>query len=569
VLGVLGTVKDLNGQPLESPLQLAFSTGPALDSGLLSGTVVPFQGKPAAGAFAALYPRGADLRARFQHLTHRHDSVVVAAPQPDPLKEKPAYIAPADSLGRFSFKRLRPGRYGLLGFQDINGDLDPNVGSEALAIGPSVDIAGASGDPQNLALAQYDTVPLRLVEARWVNERMQGGRALGTVRLKFNRPPHPVLCLRKESYGLRKASAQEARNAKGGKGAAGGQAAKGAPLPVADICVNPVSGEIEIATAPLEPDSQYVAICAGLRDPYGNPVDTARNSAVFKADTARDTAKTEMIFLGPRKISGEVPRLPVDHFLPSRGMLAYYPRLLTDSTLAWLRANLIVKVDTMPAWWSLARVSHHEFSLQFAVAAPLKGQRLALALKPDSAAPAGSGAPAPGAAPKPAQSALPGQPAAKDTAAKPAPPQPVPVAAFTLADASKLGSLKFKQDKSAYGSRLVIRGIGTPWEFTRVTPASEEVMMDSLPEGLYAVDYFRDTNGDGVWHPGSLAPWAIEEPYVQWADSVEVKGGGVNRGDGKRPGAAGAANPAISADSSKTGGSSPGGERKLAWPPLW
>jgi hypothetical protein len=131
-----------------------------------------------------------------------------------------------------------------------------------------------------------------------------------------------------------------------------------------------------------------------------------------------------------------------------------------------------------------------------------------------------------------------------------------------LADAAKLGSLRFKQDRSAYGSRLVVRSLRAPFEVSRVTPAADTFAVDSLPEGLYAIDYFRDANGDGLWEAGSLAPWAIEEPYVQWADSVEVKAGTSGPGDGPRPGARRAP-----VDSSTTGRSAP--DRKLAWPPAW
>jgi uncharacterized protein (DUF2141 family) len=571
VLGVLPSIKDLNGQPLESAMQLAFSTGPRLDSGSLKGRLAVFQGKQAPGSFAALYPRGAGLRGRFQHLTHRNDSVVSPAAQPDPLKERPAYIAPADSLGRFEFKAMRPGRYGLIGFQDINGDLVPGMGAEALAIGPSVDVAGASGPSQHLALAPYDTVPVRLTEVRWAGESVRGGKATGTVRLKFNRPPHPTLSLRRESYSLRRLGPKSAPQ-------------NGAALPVQDVSLNPSTGEIELSTMPMDLDSQYVASCAGLRDLYGNLVDTARDDATFRVDKAVDTAKPEMVFLAPRKTSGEVPRLPVDKLLPSRGITVYYPRLLNDSTLAWLRANLVVKVDTNAAWWSLARVSHHEFSLQFSVTGPLKGQRLSIALKSADTAAA-----------RPAGAAT----APKDSLAKPFVPQPVPVAAFTLADASKLGSLLFRQDPSAYGSRLVIRGAVTPWEFSRITPASPEFTVDSIPEGVYAVDYFRDTNGDAVWHPGSLAPWAVQEPYAQWADSVEVKPGAVNRADGAKgaegakaagsdkaaesagsPGTTGAPVPGATAPGTPTPSTgatapapgtpakeAPSADRKLSWPP--
>lgn len=551
-LGIVRSVKDLHEQPLEAPLELAFSTGPALDSGRLSGAVAPFQGRPAAGAFAALFPRGPELRARFRHLVRRNDSDVTPSPQPDPAKESPAYIAPADSLGRFAFAHVRPGRYGLVGFQDANGDLAPAIGAEAIAIGPSVDVAAGAGEPVPLTLAAYDTVPMRLTEARWAQESMYQGRCLGTVRLKFSRPPHPVQALRRDAYALRKAD-------RDGKPA-------GAALPVLDVCQNPVSGEIEISTLPLDRDSQYVASCPGLRDVYGNLADTARARAVFKADTAsRDTAKAEMFFLAPRKVSGERTRLPADHLMPAAGLAAYYPRLMTDSLQGWLRGHLLAKLDTAPLAYVLERASHHEFSLKFP-AIPLKGQRLILSLRIDSAA--GTGTVAPGARP---DGTNPAAAAGSKAAPAQAAPAAVPVASFTLADAAKLGSLKFRQDRSAYGSRLVIRGLGAPTEVSRVTPAAEEVTVDSLPEGMYAVDYFRDSNGDGLWHPGSLAPWAVQEPYVQWADSAEVKPGAAGRGDGKRPGLR-LPPPADSSTTVTPTGAEKGAgvpERKLAWPPMW
>ncbi|HKP96218.1 MAG TPA: Ig-like domain-containing domain [Fibrobacteria bacterium] len=545
-LGLLETIKDLNGQPLESPLQLTFATGPALDSGRLKGLEGVFQARTAPGAFAALYPRGAELRARFRHLTRRNDSAVVPSAQPDPLKERPAYIAPADSQGRFSFKGLRPGRYGLLGFQDVNGDLNPNAGSEALAIGPSVDVSAAWGEPQVLALAPYDTVPVRLAEAHWAGEGVRNNLAYGTVRLKFNRPPHPTQCLRREAYAVRRL---------GPKSAPFG----GAPVPVQDVCLNPNTGEVELMTAPLDADSQYVASCPGLRDQYGNLADTARNRAQFRVDRAPDTAKPDPVFLGPRKVSGEMPRMTVDNFLPGRPLTVYYPRLLADSTLNRLRANLIVKADTLPVAWTLARLSHHEFSLQVSQALPLKGQRLSLAWKPPDSAAA----------------------AEKDSLgkAKPQAPQPAPIVTFSLADAAKLGSVKFAQDPSAYGSRLVVRAVASGWEYSRVTPAAPEFTVDSLPEGNYAVDYFRDGNGDGIWNPGSLAPWAIQEPYALFADSVDVKAGGVNRGDVNKKGVPAAkgvpfgtgipATPGTPASASPGAAPVSSTERKLSWPPAW
>ncbi|MDB5051664.1 MAG: hypothetical protein JWO30_4735, partial [Fibrobacteres bacterium] len=313
-----------------------------------------------------------------------------------------------------------------------------------------------------------------------------------------------------------------------------------------DVCVNPNTGEIELMTAPLEADSQYVAFCLGLRDLYGNLVDTARDKAAFRVGRAVDTAKPDLVFLGPRKVSGEVPRMTVDNLLPSRGLTVYYPRLLSDTTLTRLRANLVLKVDTLPATWSLARVSHHEFSLQVTLTVPLKGQKLSLAWKAADTATANPKVPGAAAVAKDSLGRT------KTTA-----PQTIPIVTFTLADAAKLGSVKFKQAPSAYGSRLVVRSQPSAWEYSRVTPAAAEVTVDSLPEGNYAVEYFRDSNGDGIWNPGSLAPWAVQEPYALFADSVDVKAGGVNRGDLNKK----ASSPSGTADSS--------GVRMLSWPPGW
>jgi hypothetical protein len=136
-----------------------------------------------------------------------------------------------------------------------------------------------------------------------------------------------------------------------------------------------------------------------------------------------------------------------------------------------------------------------------------------------------------------------------------------------VADAAKLGSVKFRQSPSAYGSRLVLRSTTSAWELSRVTPAKPELILDSIPAGNYAVDYFRDSDGDGLWHPGSLAPWAIQEPFFQFADSVDVKAGGTNRGDGSKKRTA-ASDPGPAPGSSLPAPDSVSApERMLSWPP--
>jgi uncharacterized protein (DUF2141 family) len=607
-LGLLGSVHDLNGQPLESPLELVFSTGPKLDSGKLSGRVVPFQAKPTAGSFAALYPRGAELRARFLHLTRKArsgsaDSAVTAEALANPAKEKPAYLAPADSLGRFSFKAVRPGRYGLLGFQDINGNLNPEVGTEAIAVGPTLEITSA-GEVKTLSLSPYDTVPLKLAEAKWVNEIARGNQSDGTIRLKFNRDPHPLMSLRRDAYVVRKAGPHDNKGDKGNKNDKNKGDKKDNPgpaIPVQEVCVNPQTGEVELHTAPLDFDSEYVAQCVALKDAYGNAMDTAHSQAAFRITRAVDTTKAEMFFFGPRKVDGNPEKLGTDRLIPSRGIAAYYPRLLSDSVFSDLKTRLVFKIDTTPVAVTLVRANQHEFALQVPPV-QLKGQRFQIGLKPSaseiaaaSKARDSAAAKAPSVPLVPPAPIAPGDSAKKDTSKtatrqKPAEPAPATVATYALADAAKFGSLKFHQQSSAYGSRLALRSLSSPTEFTRLTPSMEEFVWDSLPEGWYAADYFRDANGDGMWNPGSLSPWTVQEPYVQWSDSVEVKAGIVGEGSGKgeaqaagkaasgaSPGPDATAGSGATAGTPATGPAAQSPEaaqpkaaiRKLAWPPLW
>ncbi len=522
LLGVLGSVKDLNGLSLESPLELVFSTGPTLDSGRISGRVAPFQSKPSPNVFVALYPRDLIFRERFLHLTKRGDSAVKPEPQPTPSKEKPTYLSPADSIGRFAFRSIKPGRYAMLGFQDINGNLTPDIGSEALAIGPTVEVTQTL-EAKSLSLFAYDTVPLKLMEAKWISDKITpGALSEGSLRLKFNRNPHPLLSGVRETYKLRKASAAS-------------DSKKAVSIPVLEICTHPVTGEVELRTAPLEVDSQYVLSCPGLKDASGNSMDSARSSATFRISKATDTTHPELIVFGPRKVNGDQEKLGPDHLIPSRGLAAYYPRLLSDSTFADLKIRFGAKADTTPLALTLIRVNHHEFAIQISTLA-LKGQRLQFILKPSSTD-------------KPAvikslvDSSHKGRLEQKDTtklAQIAPPPQPITVASFSIADATKLGSLKFQQQPNAYGSKLILRSLSSPAEFSRPTPPSQEFVWDSLPEGWYAVDYFRDANGDGIWNPGSVSPWSVQEPYVMWADSIEVKPGGMSSA-----------------------------KHKLAWPPTW
>ncbi|MFT3702966.1 MAG: Ig-like domain-containing domain [Agriterribacter sp.] len=95
------SLKDLNeGNPYKNFTYL-FSTGSFIDSGSLSGKVIVANtGKPDSTLIVML---------------HRNftDSAV--------MKEKPRYFARLDSLGRFFFNNIAPGKYNIFALKDVSG----------------------------------------------------------------------------------------------------------------------------------------------------------------------------------------------------------------------------------------------------------------------------------------------------------------------------------------------------------------------------------------------------------------------------------------------------------------
>jgi hypothetical protein len=563
VIGVAGSIKDLVGQSLEGPFQLAFSTGTAFDSGRVAGRISAFAGGPApAGTFAALYPLDPALRRRFGHLSFGGPSAL-ADSAPQPFREPPAYVAPVDSQGSFSVVGLRPGDYRLLAFQDQDADMFPDPALEPMAAGPGVAVSASPVLKPSLALAPMDTTPNRLSGARWVHERLVQGRSLGTLRLAFARPVHPVKALRRELYTVKRATADGKRPSE-----------SALPIPVMGIGFDP-DGALELLTAPLEPESAYVVLCGPVPDALGNLLDTSRDDASFRAvlDSTASAATTAsapaaapsgappakdssavagtkapayppLVFLAPRGVDGRFARLPRESLLPSRGLTAYYPRVLDDSLVADLAARLEVKSDTVPVTFFLTRTGPHGLAFRLGPV-PLKGQSLhighkapkpptlpgkadSLAGKPGTPAvktDTGTGVPAPGPATPPGAAPADG-PGGNPGGTPPPPPRQT----FTVCDSSRLGSLEFRQDPTARGALLVLRSLVPGLEFARYTPDRESFTVDSLPAGWYSVDYFRDADRDTLWNPGRIKPWTPQEEFARFADSVEVKPGGVSAG---------------------------------------
>ncbi len=104
-------------ETFSTPYTLAFSTGPEIDGGTLSGTVV---NEAISGAPGSLILAFAD----------KHE----AAASQQLKSDAPDYLAQTDDAGKFSFGHLRPGSYRVLAVNDRNHDMRYTQGSEEIGL---------------------------------------------------------------------------------------------------------------------------------------------------------------------------------------------------------------------------------------------------------------------------------------------------------------------------------------------------------------------------------------------------------------------------------------------------
>ncbi|MBX2924453.1 MAG: Ig-like domain-containing protein [Chitinophagaceae bacterium] len=120
------SLKDLNeGNPFRN-FTYIFSTGSYIDSGSLSGKVTLAETGKVDSTLIAM------LHGNFE------DSAVA--------KEKPRYYARLDSLGRFAFKNIAPGKYHLFALKDAGGQKMYMRGSDLFAFYDSVITVGAGAE---------------------------------------------------------------------------------------------------------------------------------------------------------------------------------------------------------------------------------------------------------------------------------------------------------------------------------------------------------------------------------------------------------------------------------------
>lgn len=150
-----GGIKDLHGNALAQPFQIVFSTGDHIDSLSLAGRVLVNDSMARKKMFPSigLFLMG-ESREGHRYLEKYRDTVTHALDSlPMLTKEPPLFLTRADSAGNFKLTGLKPGRYRVVAFVDVNGNQK---------IEPSMELAGVWTDDLVLTPETADTlwVPL-------------------------------------------------------------------------------------------------------------------------------------------------------------------------------------------------------------------------------------------------------------------------------------------------------------------------------------------------------------------------------------------------------------------------
>jgi len=466
-------VQDMAGLSMDSSFRLAFSTGPSLDSAVLSGRLFLSAGKPVKDAWVGLYPRlreAAIPRRGQRRKMPWPDSI------PNPWREKPLYLEPCDSLGRFDFRNLTPGHYGVLGFIDANHNHLPDAG-ENIAVGPAGIRVGPSAPPSLvMRLGDSDTSSLKLVQTTWVPAGMPGPkskRVSGALRLKFNRNLAWPQASEPRFYRMWPL----------------GDSASFRPV---SVDLNP-DRELELWLKDLETSQRYGLSLNGLKDEAGGALDTSRANATFEVTPPTDsTPMAFSLWLRPDLVGPPV-KAGAEPMVGMREVLVRASQPLPDSAFEQLAGRWKVRLDSVPLTAKAERAG--AFSIRLSWPAPKdSGKAIDIGMQ--------------------------GIRLPTDTSTASPPVQPV--GRLNLLKPSQWAKLTLQVDAAILGWTAELKRIKGPE--SRVFRLSQsQSVLDSLAPGIWTLAFFADQNGDGHWFPGKAFPWSSQEPASNWPDTLDLQ----------------------------------------------
>jgi len=454
-LTVTNAIKDLQGNPLEKPFQILFSTGSFLDSLKVNFSVLLQDSLNMRKKFpvVAFYPIG-EIRSHKGYLEKFRDSTLSAELDTFPriTKEIPQYIAQTDSLGNGILQGMQAGLYLAAAFLDENNNQKLDATSEIAGIAafPFELTEAKSNDSLSLlfSLGDLDTSSFSLDA---VSQR-------GNREIEFSFSRNTVL----DSLFKQKGNCFFLNG-------------KDTIFP-SDSYVEMNSKNAVFLVENLKNDTLYTARCLYAKDSLERQLDSARGSAKFRFKKIPEKEIT------PTVISRIEPATAASDVLPNLPIKIYYNHPILVDTLNFRlyvnedsvktevkqldAANLEVSADSI--WGTDSKIKFVQV-IKDSVVDTLFNEKI--------------------------------------------------LTQFSTISKLKLASLKGEIPGGNAQTIVVFQEVlvkqsksyGRLWQAK--CDSSGHFEIKDLPEGIYKLLYFKDLNGDGRLTSGSIYPLTAGEPW--------------------------------------------------------
>jgi len=475
-LTVTNAIRDLQGNPLEKPFQILFSTGNFLDSlkanfsVLLQDSLIKKKKFPV----VAFYPFG-KVRAHKGYLEKFRDSTLSAELDTFPriAKEIPQYIAQTDSLGNGVLQGMQAGLYLAAAFLDENNNQKLDAVSE---------IAGIAAFPFELTETKVNLLKFSLGDLDTSSFSLDAVSQRGNREIELSFSRNTVL----DSMFKQKNNCFFLNS-------------KDTIFP-SDSYIETYSKNTVLLVENLKNDTLYTVRCLYAKDSLERQLDTARSSAKFrfKKIPEKELIPTYISRIEPPKEASDVlPDLPIklNYSRPvSADTMKFRLYVNEDSVKMEVKqldaANLEILADT--AWGTDSKIKFVQVYKDSIIDTLFK-ERILTQFSTISKLKLAS-----------LKGEIPGG------------------NAQTLVVLQEIISLGVK----ARFSTKQAKSFGRQWQAK--CDASGHFEIKGLQEGTYKLLYFKDLNGDGRLTSGSIYPLAAGEPWASPEDDLILPHGDDN-----------------------------------------
>lgn len=251
-------IKDYRNNGMEASFTLAFSTGPVLDEGEITGQI-----------YGIKDAKGIDIWAY----------AIEDSLDPDPSKREPKYIVQCGTQGEFKFSNISPGLYRLFAMRDRLADRLYQAGEDEVGV-TFRDVllsrdGGIGADSLHFRMAREDTVGPSIIRVVSMDRHH--------LILRFDEPISSECSL--SSGSLAVIPVEDSSE----------------PLSIEQIYLDPLNLQmVHVVTDAQADGKKYTLSVTDLWDEAGNPVDTAYDEVLFNGIGLSDTTLPKLVQTDPR-----------------------------------------------------------------------------------------------------------------------------------------------------------------------------------------------------------------------------------------------------------------------------